>query len=175
VAGFQRLPHHRDLFEFYGINARSSDEMWKPLAIALARDFVPGLLVANISPSETALMEEARLRAALNAVAAALKKRRDSLKDHVAERTALEHDFFNKRPWRSELFGEKPDSVGTLATRFVRDKERLAKLLLGRAWRKEQVIAAFEAAGLEVPGFVHDLPDLRTLADLGASMPGPKK
>ena len=147
-----------ELFDFYKITARSSEDAWMQLAIALARDFVPGLLAENVYPSQDVLIEQARLFTLIAEVSEAVLARRAEAKGHdVLERTVLEHDFL-KHPWNAELFGKKPDSIDALTARFSREKERFARLLIEQYWSKDAIMSFFANSGLEVPEFVADLP-----------------
>jgi hypothetical protein len=148
-----------ELFDFYKITARSPEDAWMQLATALARDFVPGLLVENVHPTQDLLIEQARLFTLITEVSEAVLARRTEAKaQDVSERMVLEHDFFNEHPWNAELFGKKPDSVDTLTARFSREKERFARLLIEQYWSKAAIMSFFADSGLEVPEFVADLP-----------------
>ncbi|MBU6458189.1 MAG: hypothetical protein KGQ48_11720 [Bradyrhizobium sp.] len=148
------------LFDFYKIAARTPEDAWMQLATALARDFVPGLLVENVFPTQDLLIEQARLFTLITEVSEAVLARRDEANgDDVSERTVLEHDFFNARPWNAELFGKKPDSIDTLTAGFSRAKERFARWLIEQYWSKAMILSFFAESGLEVPTFVADLPE----------------
>ncbi len=148
-----------ELFDFYKITARSPEDAWMQLATALARDFVPGLLVENVRPTQDLLIEQARLFTLITEVSEAVLARRAEAKaQDVSERMVLEHDFFNEHPWNAELFGKKPDSVDTFTARFSREKERFARLLIEQYWSKAAIMSFFADSGLEVPEFVADLP-----------------
>ena len=129
------------------------------LATALARDFVPGLLVENVFPTQDLLIEQARLFALITDVSEAVRARRGEADDQVSERTVLEEDFFNEQPWNAELFGKKPDSIDTLMARFAREKERFARLLIEQYWSKTAIMSFFADSGLDLPEFVLDLPE----------------
>ena len=129
------------------------------LATALARDFVPGLLVENVFPTQDSLIEQARLFTLVTEVSEAVLARRGKAEgDHVSERMVLERDFFNEQPWNAELFGKKPDSIDALTGIFSREKERFARLLIEQYWSKAAIMSFFADSGLEVPEFVADLP-----------------
>ena len=129
------------------------------LATSLARDFVPGLLVDNVFPTQDMLVEQARLFSLITEVSQAVLARRGEAEGQgVSERMVLEQDFFNEEPWNDELFGKKPDSIDTLMARFSREKERFARLLIEQYWSKTAVMSFFADSGLEVPEFVSDLP-----------------
>jgi hypothetical protein len=148
------------LFDFYKITARSPEDAWMQLATALARDFVPGLLVENVLPTQDLLIEQARLFTLITEVSEAVRGRRNEPNgNHVSERTVLERDFFNEDPWNADLFGKKPDSIDTLMARFAREKERFARLLIEQYWSKAAITSFFTDSGLEAPGFVANLPD----------------
>jgi hypothetical protein len=146
------------LFDFYKIAARSPEDAWMQLATVLARDFVPGLLVENVFPTQDLLIEQARLFTLITEVSEAVRARRGEVSDHVSERAVLEEDFFNEQPWNAELFGKKPDSIDTLVTRFAREKERFARLLIEQYWSKAAIMSFFADSGLEAPEFIADLP-----------------
>lgn len=147
-----------ELFDFYKITARSPEDAWMQLATALARDFVPGLLVENVFPTQDLLIEQARLFTLITEVSeAVLARRGEANEHHVSERMVLEQDFFNEHPWNAELFGKKPDGIDTLMARFSRDKERFARLLIEQYWSKAAIMSFFADSGLEVPEFVADL------------------
>jgi hypothetical protein len=146
------------LFDFYKITARSPEDAWMQLATALARDFVPGLLVEKVFPTQDSLIEQARLFTLITEVSEAVRARREANGDHTSERTVLEHDFFNEHPWNAELFGKKPDSLDALTATFAREKERFARLLIEQYWSKAAIMSFFADSGLEVPEFVADLP-----------------
>ncbi|GAB1716753.1 MAG: hypothetical protein NTAFB05_17950 [Nitrobacter sp.] len=146
------------LFDFYKIAARSPEDAWMQLATALARDFVPGLLVENVFPTQDLLIEQARLFTLITEVSEAVRARRNQANgNHVSERTVLEHDFFNGDPWNADLFGKKPDSADTLTVRFSREKERFARLLIEQYWSKAAILSFFADSGLEAPEFVANL------------------
>lgn len=148
-----------ELFDFYKITARSPEDAWMQLATSLARDFVPGLLVDNVFPTQDMLVEQARLFSLITEVSEAVLARRGEAEGQaVSERMVLEQDFFNEEPWNDELFGKKPDSIDTLTARFSREKERFARLLIEQYWSKTAVMSFFADSGLEVPEFVADLP-----------------
>ena len=148
-----------ELFDFYKVTARSPEDAWMQLATALARDFVPGLLVENVFPTQDSLIEQARLFTLITEVSeAVLARRGDAEGDDVSERMVLEHDFFNEHPWNAELFGKKPDSVDALIASFSREKESFARLLIEQYWSKAAIMSFFADSGLEAPGFVTDLP-----------------
>lgn len=147
-----------ELFGFYKITARSSEDAWMQLATALARDFVPGLLVENVFPTQDLLMEQARLFTLITEVSeTVLARRGEANGDHVSETMVLEQDFFNEHPWNAELFGKKPDSIDALTARFSREKERFARLLIEQYWSKAAIMSFFADSGLEVPEFVAEL------------------
>jgi hypothetical protein len=149
-----------ELFDFYKIAARSPEDAWMQLATALARDFVPGLLVENVFPTQHLLAEQARLLSLIAEVSEAVLARRDETNGNdVSERMVLEHDFFNEHPWNAELFGKKPDNIDTLTARFSREKERFARWLIEQYWSKAAIMSFFAESGLEVPQFVADLPE----------------
>ena len=148
-----------ELFDFYKITARAPEDAWMQLATSLARDFVPGLLVDNVFPTQDMLVEQARLFSLITEVSEAVLARRGEAEGQdVSERMVLEQDFFNEEPWNDELFGKKPDSIDTLMARFSREKERFARLLIEQYWSKTAVMSFFADSGLEVPEFVADLP-----------------
>lgn len=148
-----------ELFDFYKITARAPEDAWMQLATSLARDFVPGLLVENVFPTQDLLVEQARLFTLMTEVSETVLARRGEAEGHdVSERMVLEQDFFNEEPWNDELFGKKPDSMDTLTARFSREKERFARLLIEQYWSKTAVMSFFADSGLEVPEFVADLP-----------------
>lgn len=148
-----------ELFDFYKITARAPEDAWMQLATSLARDFVPGLLVENVLPTQDLLMEQARLFTLITEVSQAVLARRGEAEGQdVSERTVLERDFLNEEPWNDELFGKKPDSIDKFTARFAREKERFAKLLIEQYWSKTAVISFFADSGLEIPEFVADLP-----------------
>jgi hypothetical protein len=160
-----------ELFAFYKINARSSEDAWRRLAISLARDFVPGLRVENVYPTKTFLDEQTRLMNVITAVASALRIRRESAqgRHHVSERTVLENDFFNKATWDTDLLGDKPGNVEAFAVRFARDKKRFAEILIDQYWSRDGLLAMFNDFGLEPPKVVTDMAP--SLADLAANLP----
>jgi hypothetical protein len=147
------------LFDFYKITARSPEDAWMQLATALARDFIPGLLVENVFPTQDLLIEQARLFTLITEVSEAVRSRRNEANDHVPERTVLEEDFFNEQSWNADLFGKKPDSIDTLVAKFSREKERFARLLIEQYWSKAAILSFFADSGLEAPEFVADLPE----------------
>lgn len=148
-----------ELFDFYKITARAPEDAWMQLATSLARDFVPGLLVDNVFPTQDMLVEQARLFSLITEVSEAVLARRGEAEGQdVSERMVLEQDFFNEEPWNDELFGKKPDSIDTLMARFSREKERFARLLIEQYWSKTAVTSFFADSGLEVPEFVANLP-----------------
>ena len=128
------------------------------LATALARDFVPGLLVENVFPTQDFLIEQGRLFTVIAEVSEAVLARRDEDGNHVSERMVLE-DFFNEQPWNAELFGKKPDGIDTLTAGFARAKERFARWLIEEYWSKAAIMSFFDESGLEAPKFVADLPE----------------
>lgn len=149
-----------ELFDFYKITARAPEDAWMQLATSLARDFVPGLLVENVFPTQDLLVEQARLFTLITEVSQAVLARRGEEEGRdVTERTVLDQDFFNGESWDSEMFGKKPDSIDTFAARFSREKERFARLLIEQYWSKAAVMSFFGDSGLEVPEFVAGLPD----------------
>lgn len=129
------------------------------LATSLARDFIPGLLVENVFPTQDLLVEQARLFTLITEVSQAVLARRGEEGQDVSERMVLEQDFFNGESWDSEMFGKKPDSIDTFTTRFSREKERFARLLIEQYWSKAAVMSFFADSGLDVPEFVTGLPD----------------
>jgi hypothetical protein len=148
-----------ELFDFYKIAARTPEDAWMQLATSLARDFVPGLLVDNVFPTQDMLVEQARLFSLITEVSEAVLARRGEAEGQdLSERMVLEQDFFNEEPWNDELFGKKPDSIDTLMARFSREKERFARLLIEQYWSKTAVMSSFADSGLEVPEFVANLP-----------------
>lgn len=149
-----------ELFDFYKITARAPEDAWMQLATSLARDFVPGLMVENVFPTQDLLVEQARLFTLITEVSEAVLARRGEAEGgDVSERMVLDQDFFNEEPWNGELFGKKPDSIDALTARFSREKERFARLLIEQYWSKAAVMSFFADSGLEVPGFVAELPD----------------
>jgi hypothetical protein len=146
------------LFDFYKIAARTPEDAWMQLATALARDFVPGLLVENVFPTQDFLIEQGRLFTVIAEVSEAVLARRDEDGNHVSERMVLE-DFFNEQPWNAELFGKKPDGIDTLTAGFARAKERFARWLIEEYWSKAAIMSFFDESGLEAPKFVADLPE----------------
>ncbi len=149
-----------ELFDFYKITARAPEDAWRQLATSLARDFVPGLLVENVFPTQDLLVEQARLFTLITEVSEAVLARRGEAEGReVSEQMVLEQDFFNEEPWDDELFGKKPDGIDALAARFSREKERFARLLIEQYWSKAAVMSFFADSGLDVPEFVTGLPD----------------
>jgi hypothetical protein len=149
-----------ELFDFYKIAARTPEDAWMQLANALARDFVPGLLVENVFPTQDFLIEQGRLFTVITEVSEAVLARRDEADgNHVSERMVLEQDFFNEQPWNAELFGKKPDSIDTLTAGFSRAKEQFARWLIEQYWSKAAITSFFDESGLEAPKFVADLPE----------------
>ncbi|MCB1392087.1 hypothetical protein [Nitrobacter sp.] len=147
-----------ELFDFYKITARAPEDAWMQLATSLARDFVPGLRVENVFPTQDLLMEQARLFTLITEVSEAVRARSEAEGHNVSERMVLEQDFLNEQPWNNELFGKKPDSIDALMARFSREKERFARLLIEQYWSKAAVMSFFADSGLEAPAFVADLP-----------------
>lgn len=147
-----------ELFDFYKITARAPEDAWMQLATSLARDFVPGLRVENVFPTQDLLMEQARLFTLITEVSEAVRARSEAKGHNVSERMVLEQDFLNEQPWNNELFGKKPDSIDALMARFSREKERFARLLIEQYWSKAAVMSFFADSGLEAPAFVADLP-----------------
>lgn len=145
------------LFQFYGLDLADTDSRpWMGLALRLAQDFVPGLRAEVIRPSEKAMDDDARSRSAFLKVSEAMKRRQKNRSPKVSERTVLQLDFYQKRPWQEAIFGKKPDTLGAFQVRFGRDKEAVANFLLREGTSKEEAIEAFKKFGLKAPDFLSD-------------------
>ena len=147
-----------ELFSFYNIEDSPSftpEKAWKQLAIGLASDFVPGLRVENVFPTDETLIEEGRVIKLVLDVSKSLKEPREKTSGHVLKLESLQYDFFQK--W-DKSYGEKPTNFGAFKTQFSREKEKFARLLIERGHSGPGAIRAFERLGLIAPEFLTTLP-----------------